>query len=175
MCHNLKLQTIVTPYGIIDCMWGPMNGNIHDSHMLRESELLKYLRNMIPLNGHAFTIYRSPVYPQWKHVFGGFHNPAAGSPEAEWNTRMSRIREVVKWGCKEIVNQWRYLDFRASMKVFEVLVGEYLTIAAFLCNLRSLFYDNQTSSYFDCNQLSLDEYLALIDYINKIIGLQIKA
>ena len=46
----------------------------------------------------------------------------------EWNTRMSRIREVVEWKYKEIVNQWWYLDFCASMKVFESLVGRYLTI-----------------------------------------------
>ena len=100
-----------------------MNGNRHDSHMLREPNLLTQLRDMMPLDSHVFSIYWGPVYPQLCHIFRGFHNPVAGSPEAEWNTRMSNIREVVEWEYKEIVNQWRYLGFRASLKVFKVPVG----------------------------------------------------
>ena len=85
------------------------------------------------------------------------------SPEAEWNTRMSKLWEVVKWDFKEIISQWKFLDFHASMKIFEIPVGQYSIIGALLTNFRSLFYDNQTSAYFDCETMSLSEYLALID------------
>ena len=34
-CHGLKFQSVVTPDGLIACLWGPMNGNRNDSHMMR--------------------------------------------------------------------------------------------------------------------------------------------
>ena len=61
-------------------------------------------------------------------------------------------------GCAQIVSNWTYLDFKASMKIFEVPVGKYYVVGAFLSNLRTTFYQNQISDYFDCESLSLDVY-----------------
>ena len=162
-CHGLKFQSVTTPDGLIACLWGPMNGNRHDSHMLRESNLLAQLRDMMTDIEPVYSLYGDPAYPQSMYIFGGYNNPAAGSPEADWNTRMSKVREAVEWGFKEIVNRWRFLDFRASMKLFELPVARYYTIGAFLCNIRSIFYENTTSAFFECDTLSLEEYLRLID------------
>jgi len=140
-----------------------MNGNRHDSHMLRESGLLYKLKNMMPIDGDViYSLYSDPAYPQSWHIFGVYINTERDSLETECNTRMSKVREVVEWGFKEIITQWRLLDFRALMKIFEIPVGRYYIIGALLTNFRSLFYDNQTSAYFDCKTISLSEYLALI-------------
>ena len=76
---------------------------------------------------------------------------------------MLKVREVVEWGYAQIVSNWTYLDFNKSMKIFEVPVGKYYTIGAFLSNLRNTFYSNQINSYFDCDKLTIDEYLELLD------------
>ena len=36
-CHGLKFKSVVTPDGLIACLWESMDGNRHDSHMLEES------------------------------------------------------------------------------------------------------------------------------------------
>jgi len=50
-----------------------------------------------------------------------------------------------------------------QVKIFEAPVAKYYMVAAFFTNLRTCFYGNQMASYFDCDCLSLDAYLALID------------
>ena len=86
---------------------------------------------MMPVGGDIYALYGDSIYPQSLNISSGFHNPAAGSPDAVWNTRMSKVCEVVEWGYKDIVSQWRYLDIWALMKIFEVPVSRYYTIAAF--------------------------------------------
>ena len=132
--------------------------------MLRESNLLQQLMELMPeANGNVFSLYGDPAYPQSMWIFGGYRFPEEGSDEARWNTFMSKVREVVEWGFKDIKRQWSYLNFRDSMKIFEVPIGMYYTIGAFLCNLRSTMYGNETACYFDCATMSLNEYLSLID------------
>ena len=95
-CHGLKFQSVVTPDGLIALLWGPMNGNRHDSHMLRQSKLLQQLQNMMPVNGITYALYGDPAYPQSQYLFGGFWDPRPGSIEALWNRLMSKVREVVE-------------------------------------------------------------------------------
>ena len=140
-----------------------MNGNRHDSHMLSESNLLTKLTDMMPVDGVTHALYGDPAYPQSQYLFGGFPHPRAGSIEALWNTLMSKVREVVEWGYKQIITNWSYLDFKSSMKIFQVPVAKYYIVGAFLTNLKTTFYDNQINTYFACKTLTLKEYLELID------------
>ena len=141
-----------------------MNGNRHDSHMLRESQLIIQLQELMPQDdGVIYSLYGDPAYPQSIYLFGGYDFAVPGTPQAFWNTNMSKVREVVEWGFKKIRTEWSFLDFRASMKIFKVPVGSYYTVGAFLCNLRSLFYDNQTAKYFEMDTYDLEQYLSLID------------
>ncbi|KAI2512404.1 DDE superfamily endonuclease [Fragilaria crotonensis] len=103
------------------------------------------------------------TYPQSLLLFGGYRNPRPGSQEARWND-MSKVRdEVVEWAFANLIKNWAFLDFRASMMVFKSPVTKYYMIAAFLRNRRSCFYGNQTMQYFDCEPLrTLQQYLSLV-------------
>lgn len=50
--------------------------------------------------------------------------------------------------------------------IFKMPAAKCCVIGVFLYNMRSLFYDNQTSVYFKMNTMELDEYLSLIDNLN---------
>ena len=76
---------------------------------------------------------------------------------------MSKVCEVVEWGFANILSQWSFLAFRAGMKKFQSPVAKYYIVGAFLVNLQTCFYGNQTMDYFDCEDWSLHEYLSLID------------
>ena len=111
----------------------------------------------------VFSLYGDPAYLQSIYIFGGYKNPLNGSAHALWNTTMSKVCEVVEWGFANILSQWSFLDFRAGMKIFQSPVAKYYIVGAFLVNLQTCFYGNQTMAYFDCETLSLDQYLSLID------------
>jgi hypothetical protein len=163
--HGIKFQSVIVPDGLIALMFGPVNGCRHDSYLLSASGVLQRLRQLMPedgSNGIIFSLYGDPAYPQSRYLFGGFRNAAVGSPEAAWNTAMSRVRECVEWGFKEIIAQFSFLDFRASMKIFQSPVAQYYVLGSFFQNIRSLKYSNQTASYFSATPMSLDTYLALV-------------
>ena len=49
------------------------------------------------------------------------------------------------------------------MKIYEMPAGRYYMVAAFMTNLRTCMYCNQTSLYFNCRPPTLEAYLALVD------------
>ena len=134
--------------------------------MLGESNLLPDLRELMPRGGPVYSLYGDPAYPQSLWIFGGFRNPPAGSVEALWNTEMSKVREVVEWGFKEVVGNWRFVDFRASMKIFKSPVARYYILSVFLTNCRTTFYGNQITSYFVARAPDLDTYLSMVDNLD---------
>jgi hypothetical protein len=46
--HGIKFQSIVTPDGLVACMYRPIAGNWHDSFMLARSRLMARLRVFMP-------------------------------------------------------------------------------------------------------------------------------
>ena len=160
--HGIKFQSVVTPDGLFACLFGPVNGKRHDSYMLRVSRLLVRLNEIMPYQGNMYALYGDPAYPQFPYLYGGFKLPREGSVQAAFNTAMSAVREVVEWNFKDIVVNWAYLDWKAGMKIFEKPVAKYYVVAAFLCNCRSFYYENQTSNYFGAETYTLQDYLDLI-------------
>ena len=47
-CHGIKFQSTVTPDGLLASMYGPVNGNMHDSFLLSTSGLLDKLQTFMP-------------------------------------------------------------------------------------------------------------------------------
>ncbi|MDX1903259.1 MAG: transposase family protein [Thermonemataceae bacterium] len=165
-CHAIKFQSVVTPDGYVACLAGPFVGRRHDSRMLRESQLVEQLEALMPedgSNGTVYTLYGDLAYPQSAYIFGGFVAPDRNSPEARFNQAMSRIRIAVEWGFATILRRWTHLDFTRSMKLFEQPIAQQFINCAFLVNLQNCFYGGATNVYFDCNVMSLQVYLQLID------------
>jgi DDE superfamily endonuclease len=166
-CHGLKFQSVVTPDGFIAHLSGPFVARYHDARMLRESELLEQLRQMMPQGGPIYSLYGDLAYPQSQYLLGGFVNPPENSPERRFNTEMSRVRIIVEWGFANVLRRWQHLDFQRSMKVFQQRIGQQFINCVFLTNILNCFYGGATNRYFNCNIMSLEEYLALIDNIDE--------
>lgn len=91
-----------------------------------------------------------------------------GSDEAQWNTTMSKVREVVEWGFNDIPTQWSWLDCKRAMKMLLSPIGKYYLVGAFLNNIRNTFYGKQTMIYLsrdlsERGKMSLQDYLNLIE------------
>ena len=168
-CHGIKFQSVVTPDDLSASMYGLVSGNRHDSFLLSNSGLLNKLQEFMPddatedIEAVIYSLYGDPAYPQSIHIFCGYKNPADGSTQAHWNCQMSKVCEVVKWSFSNILAQWSFLDFRVAMKIFQSPVAKYYIVSALLVTIGTCFYGNQTMKYFNCETMSLDEYLSLID------------
>ena len=162
-CHGLKFQSVFVPDGYIACLFGPVPAKTHDSRLLRESELLQQLQQFMPTTPATtiYSLYGDLAYPQSVYLLGGFRNVEGGSDEALYNRLLSSVRITVEWGFGELVDQWKFLDFKQAMKIFKCPVGQYYVNAAFLSNLRNCLLGSRTQQYFGATQLTIDEYLLL--------------
>ena len=167
-CHGLKFQSVGVPEGLIALLYGPIPGSRHDSFMLTDSALLPELQRIMPEDGSLGTVYRiygDPAYPHSLHLFGGFRNPPRHSIQEAWNTEMSRVREMIEWLFGNVLEQFKFLDFRQSMKIFEQPIGLYYFVAVFILNLRVTIYGNNTARYFNAR---IEDRLSLAGYLNLV-------
>lgn len=142
-----------------------MNGNRHDSHVLRESNLLNFSRDVMPEDGDGVMCLPcgDPACPQSAFLLGGCAHTAPGTAEAAFNADMSKVREAVEWGFEEAIAQFRFLDCRASAQIFKMPIARCHVIAAFSQNIRSTIHDNQTSVHFEMDAMSAEEHLNSVD------------
>jgi nuclease HARBI1 len=166
-CHGIKYQSVVSPDGLITCLYGPIAGSRHDCYLLAQSTLHAQMVACMPLGGphHIYSLYGDPAYTSSAWLFSGFRFAAPGSLQAQWNTRMSSVREVVEWGFNLIRTNWSYLDFKAQMMIFGGRCGMYYIVGGFFCNLQCCLNGNQISEYFGCDashRMTVEEYLDLV-------------
>jgi len=176
--HGIKFQSLVVPEGLIACLFGLIASHRHDSYMLTEICILLKVRELMRVDGSnspIYQIYGDPAYPQCAHLFGGFRNPPAGSIQAEWNTQLSKVREVVEWAFGEIPQKFSFLDLKVNMKIFKSPIAMYYFVGAFFINLHITIYKNKTTNYFECrliDTLNTGQYIGLLT-VNEIVTINL--
>jgi DDE superfamily endonuclease len=158
--HGMKFQSVYGPEGFYLHLYGPLAGCRHDSFLLGESGLLDELQRLFP-NGE-YSIFGDPAYPNSAWLWGNYRRPRPGV-ECEFNKTMSSVRECVEWGFKEISCYWKFGELKSLQKIYLSPIGMMYYVSVFLQNLRTTFYGNQTSEYFEKVPMSLEEYLDLLD------------
>ena len=164
-CHGIKFQSVLVPDGYIACLYGPVPVKTHDAKLLRQSNLMEQLCSTMPddnSNGPILSLYGDLAYPQSLYLLGGFCNVVNGTDEAYFNRLMSSVRITVEWGYCEIIEQWKILDFCQAMRIFQSPVAQYYINAGFLSNLHNCMIGNKMRNYFDAQQMSVEDYIALV-------------
>ena len=159
--HVIKFQSVMAPNGIVVNLSGPYAGKKHDSGMLADSGLLPLLRQkMNKANGEAFCLYGDPAYPLSHHLQAPFRSANLTAEEQLFNKDMSSLRQSVEWGFQKVVNLFAFVDFRKNLKLFMQPVGKYYILAHFFANCHTCLYGSQTTTFFDVDPPSLEEYLS---------------
>ena len=158
--HALKFQSVVTPNGLIANLFGPVEGRRHDSGMLAMSGLLPQLQNMsVSPTGQAMCIYGDPAYPHRRHIQCPFaHRQVLSPAEQAFNESMSKVRVSVEWVFGDVVNYYKFTDFKKNLKIGLSAVGKTYIICALLRNALTCLYGNNTSRFFDVKPPTLEEY-----------------
>ncbi len=73
---------------------------------------------------------------------------------------MNGVRVVVEWSYADIYNLWRMMQFNKQLKTGVGNIGVYFNVAVLLTNCYTCIKgSNMTSSYFNVNPPSLEDYL----------------
>ena len=158
--HSLKFQSVVTPNGLIANLSGPYEGKKHDSGMLRESGLLTSLEeHSFSSTGDILCIYGDPAYPLRPHLQAPFKAAVRLTEEQlAFNRAMSAARVSVEWVFGDIVNFFKFLDFKKNLKIHLSAVGKMYVVCSLLTNARTCLYGSVTSNYFNLEPPTLNEY-----------------
>ena len=71
---------------------------------------------------------------------------------------MSSVRVSVEWLFGDIINYFKFLDFKKNLKVQLSAVGKMYIVGTILTNARNCLYGSSTSSFFDLDPPNLGNY-----------------
>ena len=71
---------------------------------------------------------------------------------------MGAVRCPVEWLFSDIVNYFKFLDFKKNLKIGLSQVGKMFIVCAILQNVLTCLYGNSTSQFFDLDPPSLEDH-----------------
>ena len=76
------------------------------------------------------------------------------------NTAMSIVRSSVEWLFADVVNYFKFLDFKENLKLGLSSIGKMYIVSALFQNALTCLYGNNTSTFFDLDPPTLEEYFS---------------
>ena len=158
--HSIKFQAVALPNGLVGDLFGPVEGRRHDSFMLAASGFLRELQRFsnCPVTGLPLCVYGDPAYPIRAHLQRPFKGGVLTPAQQDFNTSMSTVRSSVDWIFGDIVNYFKFLDFKKNLKIGLSAVGKMYVTCALMQNAHSILYGSVTSEHFGLNPPTLEEY-----------------
>ena len=124
-----KFQAIMTQFGIMVQLYGPIEGQRHDTRIVRMSGLLGQLAQHIPRHGpnpdDVFVPYGDSAYGLRAYLqapFGGAHITPA---EKQFNPLMSKSRVCVEWVFCDISAKFGIVDHKRNQRLHHEPVAKY--------------------------------------------------
>ena len=71
---------------------------------------------------------------------------------------MSKVCISVEWLFGDIINYFKFLDFKKYLKIGLSAVGKMYIVCALLRNAHTCLYNSNTSEFFEIDPPRLDEY-----------------
>ena len=129
--------------------------------MLDESGLLNELeRHAFSPTGQAMCIYGDPAYPHHVHLQRPFQYGLLTQQMQNFNGSMSKVRSSVEWIFGDIINYFKFLDFKKDLKLDLSPIGKMYIVCALPRNALTCLYGNTTSEFFQLDPPSLEDYFA---------------
>ena len=129
--------------------------------MLADSKLLDQLeRNAFSTAGRPLCLYGDLAYPLRVHLQGPYKHAVLTPLQEAFTTSMSGVRESVEWLFRDIVEYFKFIDFKKNLKIQLSSVGKYYIVCAIFRNALTCLYGNHTSTFFDLEPPTLQEYFS---------------
>jgi hypothetical protein len=155
----IKFQAISAPDGCILHLFGPMEGRRHDMTLYRESSIDQALQASLLVDGVQYYIYGDPAYCLRPYLQVGFQGSDRTPENVLFNASMARVRIAVEWAFRDVKLYFTHLTVPRKLRLRVTPAGLWYTCSVLLWNFRACLYGSQAAKYFDCDPLSLHEYL----------------
>lgn len=150
--HCLKYQAIIAPDGIIAHLYGPAEGRIHDSTVWHESKIGEILdAYAYAPDGTPLQVYGYPAYGINEHLISPFGGALLTEDQREWNKSMSKVRIVVEWCFKQVLQLFTALDFTRTQRILVSPIGLQYFVAVLPHNAHVCLHNPQIPQYFAQN------------------------
>ena len=103
-------------------------------------------------------MYGDPAYPLRVHLQCPFRHGVLTDQMNAYNASMSAVRTSVEWLFGDMTNYFKTMDFKKNLKVGLSSVRQMYIVSSLLQNALTFLYGNQTSSFFDLEPPTLEEY-----------------
>jgi len=140
-----------------------LEGRKHDAGMLRDSHVLDDLElHAYSPTGQVMCVYGDPAYPLRAHLQAPFRAGArALTPAMElYNKNMSKVRTSVEWIFGDVINSFKFLDYKNNLKIGLSTIGKMYVVCGIIRNALTCMYGNQTSAFFAVEPPSVYEYFS---------------
>ena len=84
--------------------------------------------------------------------------PNLTDDELAFNQSMNKVRICVEWVFEDIVNYFKFTDFKKDLKIGLSAVGKTYAVCALLRNALTCLYGNNTASFFNVQPPALEDY-----------------
>ena len=122
-------------------------GKRHDAGMLADSGLLTQIQQRgFDTTGCLMCVYGDPAYPHRVHLQCPYRHARLTVQQEAFNTAISTVRESVEWLFPDIIEYFKFLDFKKNLKLQLNSVGKYCIASAIFRNALTCLYGNQTSN-----------------------------
>ena len=101
-----------------------------------------------------------PAYPLRVNLMAPLRGAALTAQMEAFNKSMSNVRTSVEWLFGDIVEYFKFMDFKKNLKIGLSSIGKLYVVCALLRNALTCLYGNSTSSYLELDPPTLEEYFA---------------
>ena len=134
---------------------------MHDARMLDTSGLYVDLAQFaFSPAGQEMCIYGDPAYPLRTHLQCPFRHWVLTRQMEEFNASMSSVRTSVEWLFGDLINYFKFLDYKKNLKIGLSHVGKMYIVCALLRNALTCLYRNTTADDFGLDPSSLVDYFS---------------
>ena len=147
----------------LSCLFFFIEGRRHDAAMLADSNLLqdmqRYTFSPRPV-ARPLCVYGDPTYPLTVHLQTPFRNMILTPQMVIFNKAMSSVRVSVERLFGDIVEYFKFVDFKKNLKIGLSSIGKMYIVCALLRNALTCLYGSTTSKFFELDPPTLEEYFA---------------
>ena len=127
--------------------------------MLADSGLLHQLQlHAVSPLGQLICIYGDPAYPLRVQLQAPYSNAILTADMQAFNTSMSEVRVAVEWLFGDIVNYFKFIDYKKNLNIGLGSVGKMYLVCAILRNALTCLYGNAKSEFFHLDPPTLADY-----------------
>ena len=89
-----------------------------------------------------------------------FRGAALTAQMEAFNDSMLNVRMSVEWLFGDIVEYFKFMDLKKNLKIGLSSIGKLYVVCALLRNALTCLYGNSTSSFFELDPPTMEEYFS---------------